>query len=745
VKKWQSMFMILAMALATIAWADGRGHPQSLDDCSASQTIVLNSDINLAQSFYTSSTAPSNCGRRPSPDKIFELSVREAGLYSIVVPNQSIYLYLTSECCGGDQLFPRGMVLAPFGIQCMWLDLGVYYLTVEGTGELNLYITTCEEPCTGITEEDGFTFEGDQVVFVETVDANSGQPNYDGPWQSEYPPCQDPSANEDGDMVGFGYYNWYNQDFGWLHFFSTEGLECQDYTVDSAFVVICSYDNDNCIEGPAAEAAYCEWDVVYFNENREPQGVLNQDYGTGTNLSHSQTWIPVDAFDLENGEIEVFVNIDAGSNECAWATTIISSKLVVYGTCRQIPPGPDGYDLGDLPSLNNQEEPCYPTHPVESGGPGNAVFSAEQQVAWMGECVTHEQFPNTVDNDACDDGIIFVPSDHNGGSWMPGERVCVDVTVTTGPAYVQGTPLYLWGWKDGNLDCDFDDFFLPQQGDDTIVISECIIPGYVLYPEGPNSVWTERICFTDPGVLDMGRYDGYLRFRLLSCGGETPQRNGDLLDCSSAQTYIDEALGETEDYIVTDLQLPVELVSFTANGANGRMLLNWITATEHENDAFEVQKWETSGWRQISGIIPGAGTSASAHNYVFVDQSASVGESCRYRLVTIDVNGNRMPVSEVEGSVEPANTVVEQFALHQNYPNPFNPSTQISYDLASGTNVSLKVFDLLGREVATLVNGAQTAGRYTVSFDAATLPSGMYFYRLETATFTDMKKMMLLK
>ena len=627
----------------------------------------------------------------------------------------------------------------------MWLDLGIYYLTVEGSGEAALAIAPCENPCSEITEEDGFTFEGDQVIYVETVDESSSNPNYDGPWEVDGPPCQEESANPDGNMVGFGYYDWYNQDFGWSHFFNRAGAECEDFTVDSAYVVICSYDNDVCIEQPAAEVYDCEVDEVHLETSGQAAGYLGQDYGNGTNLSYRTTWIHVPVSDLDDGQLDVWVDIDAYSDQCGWATTIFSSKLVVYATCRQLPPGPDGYDLGDLPSMNPDESPCYPTHSVESGGPANAVFGPDEQVAWLGQCVTHEPSPNMVDNDGCDDGIIFVPSDHSGGAWMPGERVCVDVTVTTGPAYVQGTPLYLWAWKDGNLDCDFDDFFVPQQGDDNTVISECIIDGYELYPTGPNAVWSERICFTDPGVLDLGRYDGYLRFRLLSCGGDTPQRNGDLLDCSTAQTYIDEILGETEDYIVADLQLPVELVSFTANGANGRMLLSWITASEVRNDAFEVQKWETTGWRQISGVIPGSGTSASQHSYTFVDHDATVGESCRYRLVTIDIDGNRMPVGEVAGSVEPANTVVEEFALHQNFPNPFNPSTQISYDLAAGSNVSLQVFDLLGREVATLVNGAQNAGRYTVSFDATSLPSGMYFYRLETAQFTDMKKMMLLK
>ena len=85
-------------------------------------------------------------------------------------------------------------------------------------------------------------------------------------------------------------------------------------------------------------------------------------------------------------------------------------------------------------------------------------------------------------------------------------------------------------------------------------------------------------------------------------------------------------------------------------------------------------------------------------------------------------------------------------ALNQNYPNPFNPSTTISYTLDSSTNVSLSVYDITGRKVATLVNGRQTAGAQEVRFDASSLASGVYIYRLETATGASLtKKMVLIK
>ncbi len=96
--------------------------------------------------------------------------------------------------------------------------------------------------------------------------------------------------------------------------------------------------------------------------------------------------------------------------------------------------------------------------------------------------------------------------------------------------------------------------------------------------------------------------------------------------------------------------------------------------------------------------------------------------------------------------VEPVNNQIPStYSLSQNYPNPFNPTTNIKFSLPATGNVKLVVFDMLGREVATLVNEVRTAGNYVVDFDASALASGVYFYRLESANFTQTKKMLLVK
>jgi hypothetical protein len=99
----------------------------------------------------------------------------------------------------------------------------------------------------------------------------------------------------------------------------------------------------------------------------------------------------------------------------------------------------------------------------------------------------------------------------------------------------------------------------------------------------------------------------------------------------------------------------------------------------------------------------------------------------------------------VAGVGQGGNGLPDAFSLEQNYPNPFNPSTKITYNLAKSGPTSLSVFNVLGQKVATLVSAHEIAGAHEVTFDASRLASGMYFYRLESGTFTAVKKMMLLK
>ena len=183
------------------------------------------------------------------------------------------------------------------------------------------------------------------------------------------------------------------------------------------------------------------------------------------------------------------------------------------------------------------------------------------------------------------------------------------------------------------------------------------------------------------------------------------------------------------------------------------MLLSWTTATETNNYGFEIERQIGIGqsadgnWEEI-GFVPGYGTSTERRFYTYNDENLS-GGNYQYRLKQIDFDGtsNYSEIVEVE-----INQPIS-FSLEQNYPNPFNPTTKIKYSIpsviASGAKQSqlviLKVYDVLGNEIVTLVNVEKPSGLYEVEFNASDLPSGVYFYRLKSGSFLVTKKMLLLK
>ena len=186
--------------------------------------------------------------------------------------------------------------------------------------------------------------------------------------------------------------------------------------------------------------------------------------------------------------------------------------------------------------------------------------------------------------------------------------------------------------------------------------------------------------------------------------------------------------------------VPVELTSFTANAINNEVQLFWQTATETNNQGFAIERKHISGdWLRI-GFIEGNGTTTEPQNYSFVDNSISSGKY-QYRLKQIDFNGTY----EYSKIVEVEITAPTKYSLEQNYPNPFNPTTTIKYSIKKAGLVTLKVYDILGKEITTLVNENKTAGNYSVNFNASNLPSGIYFYRLKSGSFLATKKLIFMK
>ncbi|MCK9409144.1 MAG: T9SS type A sorting domain-containing protein [Bacteroidetes bacterium] len=202
---------------------------------------------------------------------------------------------------------------------------------------------------------------------------------------------------------------------------------------------------------------------------------------------------------------------------------------------------------------------------------------------------------------------------------------------------------------------------------------------------------------------------------------------------------------------VSDVALPVELASFTATAKHNSVELKWNTATEINNSGFEIEKQTTpffppiqegdirGGWTKI-GFVEGSGTTNSPTSYSFVDRTAN-GKNA-YRLKQIDRDGKFKYSQEVEVNVGYA---PKEFSLNQNYPNPFNPTTMISYQLPVSNHVTLKVYDALGREAATLVNDVKKAGNHSVTFDASKFSSGIYLCTIKAGNSSATKKLTLLK
>jgi len=186
--------------------------------------------------------------------------------------------------------------------------------------------------------------------------------------------------------------------------------------------------------------------------------------------------------------------------------------------------------------------------------------------------------------------------------------------------------------------------------------------------------------------------------------------------------------------------VPVELTSFAADIADDNVQLNWRTATEINNQGFEIQRRTGDGEFEKVGFVPGHGTTTDIQTYSYVDSKVASGKYT-YRLKQIDFNGT----FEYSDAVAVEVTAPLEFTLEQNYPNPFNPSTVIKYSIPENGFVSLVVYNLLGEKVASLVNGVQDAGRYEISFDASNFASGIYVYSLKSGSFSSVKKMLLMK
>jgi hypothetical protein len=206
-------------------------------------------------------------------------------------------------------------------------------------------------------------------------------------------------------------------------------------------------------------------------------------------------------------------------------------------------------------------------------------------------------------------------------------------------------------------------------------------------------------------------------------------------------------------WTVTDATepLPVKLITFNASVSNRDISLRWSTSYEINNQGFNIErraygKDSYGEWKSVD-FINGNGTTHETKNYSYNDKNLSTGKY-QYRLKQVDFNGN----SEYFALKSPSEILVGKpilFTVSQNYPNPSNPSSKIDFQLPEDSKVSLKIYDLLGKEVANLINETRQAGFYTAVFDGSNYSSGIYFYQLiaegSTQSFAKTMKLVLVK
>lgn len=284
-----------------------------------------------------------------------------------------------------------------------------------------------------------------------------------------------------------------------------------------------------------------------------------------------------------------------------------------------------------------------------------------------------------------------------------------------------------------------------------------------------GSSWSQSYSFEN-GLVDgiNGLPGGWIIFygTYFPTGSSTPFVNGTM---DFGQTWVESTLSPLTDIIMAGSRmvdndrwyitgtymldygfllstlnsggLPVEIISFIGMQSGNAVRLGWTTATETNNRGFEVQRRTAQNDFKTIGFVKGNGTTSEKQFYSFDDHPEELGNKIIYRLKQIDLDGS-FSYSDV---VVVDFTAPLGFELLQNFPNPFNPATQISFTLPGTVPVNLRVYNLLGQEIVTLVNELKTPGLHTVNFDASLLPSGVYLYRLEAGSFTATRRMLLMK
>jgi hypothetical protein len=198
--------------------------------------------------------------------------------------------------------------------------------------------------------------------------------------------------------------------------------------------------------------------------------------------------------------------------------------------------------------------------------------------------------------------------------------------------------------------------------------------------------------------------------------------------------------------VIFDTPLPVVLTAFTSETVLRNVTLKWQTEQEINNKGFDIERQFTdlkgniSQWELVT-FVEGKGNSNISNKYSYTDSRLNTGKY-NYRLKQVDFNGNFERFDLAEDILI---GIPKHSGVSQNYPNPFNPETSIDYTVSTAGNISVIVYDITGKEVKQIVNEFKQEGYYTTGFDASSLASGIYFYRVIMPGFSEVKKMLVVK
>ena len=240
-----------------------------------------------------------------------------------------------------------------------------------------------------------------------------------------------------------------------------------------------------------------------------------------------------------------------------------------------------------------------------------------------------------------------------------------------------------------------------------LMISYCIISFSVIYAQNP-----EWINYTNGQNVTSVVIEG----------------NNVWIGTTGGLVKLNKTTGEKTFFNKSNSGLPSNSVSSIAIDGLGN---KWI-------GTYGLAKFDGTTWTVYT--TSNSGLPDNTVNSIAIDSSGNKWIGLNRNGLSVFKEGGVVSVKEI-----PSKNIPKEFILFQNYPNPFNPVTNINFSLPAKSFVSLKVFDLIGREVATFVSQEKSAGTYQVTFNASRLPSGIYFYRLIAGTFTQAKKMLVLK